>query len=92
LWPFATLLVISWNVAILFVIAAPISAIRYYINAKVIIEETGNMELVGGSTPEKKWENQSRLNTIVSSISAGKTKKLWMSILGGTYLRFFTLS
>jgi hypothetical protein len=83
LWPTVTLLMISWNVAILFVIVALVSAVRHYINAAVIIEETGDMELVGGRTRKKRWRNKSRLNTIVSAISAGKTKRLWVSILGG---------
>lgn len=48
LWPAITLFIISWNVAILFVIVAAISATRHYINVAVLIEETGNMELVGG--------------------------------------------
>ena len=86
LWPACTLFIISWNVAILFVIVASISAARHYINAAVLIEETGNMDLVGGASPKKKWRNKSRLNTIVTSITAGKTKKMWLSILGGTYL------
>ena len=64
LWPAITLFIISWNVAILFVIVASISAARHYINAVVLIEETGNMDLVGGKSPKKKWRNQSRLNTI----------------------------
>jgi hypothetical protein len=87
LWPTITLLLISWNVAILFVIVALISAVRHYINAAVIIEETGNIDLVGGSTPKERWRNKSRLNTIVSSITAGKTKKLWVSILGGKCIK-----
>jgi hypothetical protein len=83
LWPTITLFMISWNVAILFVVVASVSAVRHYVNAAVIIEETGDIELVGGSTPKKRWRNKSRLITIVSSITAGKTKKLWISILGG---------
>lgn len=86
LWPAITLFIISWNVAILFVIVATISGTRHYINVAVLIEETGNMELVGGKTPEKVWRNKSRLNTIVSAITAGKTKKLWLSILGGEHI------
>ncbi|KAL3924436.1 MAG: hypothetical protein SGILL_001047, partial [Bacillariaceae sp.] len=50
LWPAITLFIISWNVAILFVIVAAISATRHYINVAVLIEETGNMELVGGKS------------------------------------------
>lgn len=90
LWPAITLFIISWNVAILFVIVASISAVRHYINAAVIIEETGNMELVGGKNAQKRWRNQSRLSTIVSSITVGKTKKLWGSILGGESLERFS--
>ncbi|KAL3904130.1 MAG: hypothetical protein SGILL_010188, partial [Bacillariaceae sp.] len=91
LWPACTLFIISWNVAILFVIVASISAARHYINAAVLIEETGNMDLVGGKTLKKKWRNQSRLNTIVTSITAGKTKKLWLSILGVSGFAFLAI-
>jgi hypothetical protein len=86
LWPTITLFMVSWNVAILFVIVAIVSAARHYINAAVLIEETGNMDLVGGSSEKKIWRNKSRLNTIVTTITAGKTKKLWLSILGGENL------
>lgn len=82
-YPAGTLLYVSWNVGVLFVVVALISGIRHYVNAAVVIEETGNMELVGGSTPEKKWTRQSRLNTIVTSITVSKSKRLWLAILGG---------
>jgi hypothetical protein len=83
LWPTITLVIISWNVAVLFVLVALVSALRHYVNAGVIIEETGDIELVGGDSPQERWRNKSRLNTIVVAITAGKTKKLWLSILGG---------
>ena len=83
LYPAVALFVVSWNMAVLFVLVAFVSATRHYINAAVIIEETGNMELVGGSTKEKKWEKMSRLNTIVTAISTAKSRNLWVAILGG---------
>ncbi|KAG7374441.1 lipase class 3 [Nitzschia inconspicua] len=91
LWPAITLFIISWNVAVMFVLVAPISAMRHYINPAVVVEETGNMELVGGKDGKKKWRNQSRLNTIVSSITVGKTKRLWRAILGVAGFAFLAI-
>jgi hypothetical protein len=84
-WPTASLLIVSWNVGALFVPVAFIWGVRHYINAAVIIEETGNMDLVDGDTEEKKWQAKSRLNTIVETITVNRSRKLWLSILGGTY-------
>lgn len=83
LYPAIALFMVSWNVAVLFVGVALISATRYYVNAAVIIEETGNMELVGGSTKEKKWVKMSRLNTIVRAVTVARSKNLWLALLGG---------
>eukprot|EP00529_Nitzschia_sp_RCC80_P005593 CAMPEP_0113486244 /NCGR_PEP_ID=MMETSP0014_2-20120614/24896_1 /TAXON_ID=2857 /ORGANISM="Nitzschia sp." /LENGTH=992 /DNA_ID=CAMNT_0000379909 /DNA_START=67 /DNA_END=3042 /DNA_ORIENTATION=- /assembly_acc=CAM_ASM_000159 len=80
-WPNITLFIISWNVGALFLPVSIIWGIRHYVNAAVIIEETGNMDLVDG-TGEKKWENKSRLNTIIETITRNRSKKLWLSILG----------
>jgi len=82
IWPAITLFMVSWNIAILFLIVAVVSGIRHYINVKVVIEETGNLNNINGDTAENKWENKSRLNTIVDAISNSRTKLLWMSILG----------
>jgi lipase ATG15 len=82
IFPLVVLFLINWNIGVLFLIVATVSGIRHYINAAVVIEETGNMDLVGGATEEEKWENKSRLNEIVEAITVGKSRKGWTMILG----------
>jgi hypothetical protein len=72
----------NWPIGILFLIVSVISGVRYYINAAVIIEETGNMDLVDGDDPQRRWENKSRLSEIVSAITTAKSRKVWTTILG----------
>ena len=91
LWPLITLLMISWNMGVLFFICVTVSGVRHYINAQVVIEETGNMDLVGGETPEIQWENKSRLNEIVTSITLARSRKLWVSILGAGGFAFLAI-
>jgi hypothetical protein len=90
-YPLITLVLINWNLAVLFVVCATISAIRHYMNIAVVIEEYGNMDLVGGDTIEKKWESKSRLNTIVDGITQGKSRNVWLSILGGCGFVFMAI-
>ena len=81
-YPLATLLMINWSLAVLFFVCASVSMIRHYINVAVVIEEHGNMDLVGGETEQEVWKNKSRLNTIVEAITTGKSYRVWLSILG----------
>ena len=83
LYPLVTLFTIeNLSVAILFVIVATITLIRHYINAAVLIEETGNLDLVGGKTEKEKWANKSRLSDIVEAITTGKSRYGWAALLG----------
>jgi hypothetical protein len=81
-YPLTTLSDINSSLAVLFVICGTVSAIRHYLNVTSLIEETGNINLVGGRTDKQKWENKSRLNNIVGHVTAAKTRRLWVSILG----------
>jgi hypothetical protein len=83
LYPLVTLFTIeNLNVAILFLIVATITLIRHYINAAVLIKETGNLDLVGGKTPQEVWANKSRLSDIVGAITTGKSRIGWATLLG----------
>ena len=82
IFPAGCLLAININMAILFGICAVISAIRHYINAAIVIEESGNIDLVGGDTEEERWENKSRLVEIVDAVTVGKSRKVWVAVLG----------
>jgi hypothetical protein len=63
LWPFVSLFMVgNYPLALLFGLVAGITGMRYYINAAIVLEETGNMDLVDGPTEREKWRNQARLN------------------------------
>lgn len=90
-YPMITLGLINGNMCGLFFLCATVAGIRHYINIGVIIEELGNMELVGGETSEEKWENKCRLNTIVDGITEGKSRKVWTSVLGAGGFGFLAI-
>ena len=82
-YPFWSLFSIgNYPLAILFIFVAGISGIRYYINAAIVLEETGHMDHVGGSTEEEKWKRQSRLNVIVGNVTRGRSRGAWMAVIG----------
>lgn len=90
-YPLVTLFMINWNMAVLFFICVTTSGIRHYVNAAVVIEETGNIELVGGETPEEIWENKSRLSEIVGSVTAGKSRRVFLTVLGAGGFGFLAI-
>jgi hypothetical protein len=89
-YPFFSLFLVgNYPLALLFIIVAGISGVRFYINASIALEETGTMDLVGGGTEEEVWKKQSRLNHIVGNITRGRSRGAWMAVLGS--LAFMTL-
>jgi hypothetical protein len=92
LYPLVTLFTIeNLNMAILFIIVATITSSRHYINAAVLIEETGDLDLVGGDTEQDVWANKSRLSDIVQAITTGKSRNLWATLLGIVGLSFMAI-
>ena len=82
-YPLVTLFYIgNWPIGILFVVVSLISFSRYYVSAWIAIEETGNIDLVGGATEAERWENKSRLIEIVERISKSKARPVWTVLLG----------
>ncbi|CAJ1945283.1 unnamed protein product [Cylindrotheca closterium] len=75
----------------IFIVLSVISNVRWYMHIVTVIEETGNMELVGGDTPEKLWSNQSRLNSIVGSISANAAYKGWRILIASFGFAFIAI-
>ena len=53
-WKLTTL-----TLPILYIVVVGFSALRYYINAAVVLEETGHMDLVDGKTPKEVWKEKS---------------------------------
>jgi hypothetical protein len=69
-WPLAALFAIgNWPLGGLYFITAFITGLRYYMNAAVVLEETGHMDLVDGKSAREVWRNKSRLDDIVGNIS-----------------------
>lgn len=68
-----------------------ISGVRYYINAGLVLEETGHMNLVDGNSEKEKWTSQSRLDDIVGNVSRGRSHRAWKSLLGLLGLVFLAL-
>lgn len=92
IWPLVSLFyVANYPLAGLFIIVAGITGMRYYINAAVVLEETGHMDLVDGDTEKELWKNQSRLNEIVGNITRGRSRGAWMSVLAGFGFVFVAL-
>jgi ABC-type multidrug transport system fused ATPase/permease subunit len=67
----------------LFLIVAATTGIRHYVNAAVAVEETGNMSLIDGKTEDISWQNKSRFNEIIETVTVSKTKYVWKRILQG---------
>lgn len=83
MYPLASLFAVgNYPLAIMFTIFAGITFLRYYVNAAVVLEETGRMDLVDGRNETELWKNQSRLNEIVGNITRGRSLGVWISVLG----------
>jgi len=77
--PLASLFIIgNYPVALVFLIVGIITCMRYYINVAIVLEETGNLDLVNEETEEGVWKDQSRLNAIVGNITRGRSRGAWM--------------
>lgn len=86
------LMVQNFQMACLFAVVAGVSGTRYYINLLTIVEETGQMSLVGGGDNARiRWSKQSRLNDLIVAISYNKTRQIWQVILAGCGLLWLVL-
>jgi len=81
IYPTIALLMIDKNLGLIFFCISIVSNARWYINIVSAIQETGNMNLVGGDTPDEIFENKARLNDIVVNISANPTFKGWRALM-----------
>jgi hypothetical protein len=82
----------NYPLGLMFGFLVGISAFRYYVNAAVILEEVGHMNLVDGASEREVWQNQSRLNEIVGNITRGRSLGVWMTVLGSTGFVFLGLT
>jgi hypothetical protein len=92
LWPMISLFAVeNWPLALVFIVVAGFTAIRYYINASIVLEEMGHLDLVDGRTAKEKLQNQARLSEIVGTITRGRSRGAWMAVLGFIGLIFVGL-
>jgi hypothetical protein len=92
IYPLASLFSVNnYPLASMFAILVGISLLRYYVNAAVILEESGRMDLVDGANDYELWKNQSRLNEIVGNITRGRSLGVWLSVLGSIGFAFLAL-
>lgn len=92
IYPLASLFSVgNYPLGMSFIVIAGISGVRYYVNAAVVLEETGRMDLVDGVDERDVWRNQSRLNEIVGNITRGRSLKAWMAVLGSMGFIFCAL-
>lgn len=92
LWPLVALYIIgNYATATLFFFIALFSGLRTYLNAAIVLEETGTLDLVDGAKGTRAhWHNQSRLSTIVTKITRSPARGVWMNVLC-TFLVTFLL-
>jgi lipase ATG15 len=82
-WPMGSIYSVgNWPLATLFMIVVGITGLRYYLNAAIVLEETGTLDVVKASCEESLWRKQSRLNEIVGNITRGKSRPAWTLALG----------
>ena len=81
----------NYPLGIMFTVLVGISLLRYYVNAAVVLEESGRMDLVDGANEYELWKNQSRLNEIVGNITRGRSLGVWLSVLGSLGFAFLAL-
>lgn len=93
IYPLASLISVrNYPLAAVFAVFAGVTFLRYYMNAAVVLEETGRMDLVDGRTETELWTNQSRLNEIIRNITRGRSLAVWIILLGSFGLIFLGLS
>lgn len=81
----------NYPLALIFLVVAGISFCRYYVNAVLVLEETGHMNVVDGESEEELWRNQSRLNEIIGNITRGRSRGAWVAVLGIIVFVFLAL-
>jgi lipase ATG15 len=92
LLPFIGLLIAkNWAIAVLFLVIAFFSGIRFYFNAAIVLEEVGSLEYVKGETEAIRWKNRARISDIVGNITRGRSKGAWTAVLCVFLLAFLGL-
>ena len=94
-WPCVSLFSVgNWTLGLLFVVVSGITALRYYFNAVVVLEETGSLDLAveQDKSGHRQWRDQSRVNEIVGNITAGRSQGVWIAVLGVLGFIFLALA
>ena len=93
LWPTVSLFSIgNWPLGLLYFLIVGVSGLRHYVNAAIVMEEVGRIDLVDGKSERELWKNQSRLDDIVGNITRGRSRRFWVlliSVIAFAYLALF---
>lgn len=82
IYPMVTLFSVkNYQLAVLFVIIAALSALRYYLNAPVVLEELGSMNYIQGENVEETWKTRSRLYDVVTNVTRSRSRGAWNAVL-----------
>ena len=81
-WPCLTLL-LNGNIplAIMLIFLGIIWKIRFIFDPALVLEETGNIGVLGGASELDAWSKKSRLNTIIEKATRGEGRTVWRHIL-----------
>ena len=72
----------NYSLATFFLVIGMISGLRFYVNASLVLEETGSMDLIIGKSERDTWRKQSRLDDIIGNITRGRSRRAWTAVLG----------
>lgn len=91
-YPMITLFAVkNYQLAVLFVIIGAFSAVRYYLNAPVVLEEVGHMRFVLGENEREQWKNRSRLYDVITHVSRSRSRGAWNAVLSVFIFIFLAL-
>ncbi|GKZ00654.1 hypothetical protein MPSEU_001017600 [Mayamaea pseudoterrestris] len=87
IWPLWSLLAVNnLPLALMFILISVVTGLRYYFNAAIVLEETGNLDMIDDQqknlSDRAKWREASRLSAIIGNITRGRSRGPWMAVLG----------
>jgi len=84
----------NFELAALFIVVAPVSILRRFVNLRSCLEEVGSMEsvAVNNTSKEETWDEQHRLNLILGKINNEHKREIWSWIFTVIVSLLFTIA
>ena len=84
-WPLASLFAVqNYPLAVLFIVIASVNGMRYFLDVAVVLQETGDLELINDGEKGvgiEDWRLQNRVSEVVGKITRGRSRGPWMAAL-----------